>query len=302
MSSSHPLRAILFAIAGFTFWVIGDCFMKLAGEQGAPSYEIMIVGGVGGLISIFIVTLMKSDLSQLRPRKIKALSVLGVLFFLSYICWLKALSYMPLANFYIFIFLSPTLVAFLASILLKEPLGWNKIIAIAVGFLGVVVAVNPTQFFDNFSEWSGYAAALTGMVVVVTQQLILRFMAPHESRESSAFYPRFGAILGGSIAIVFCGFYPLSTQAIIYSFLTGAIGSIGWVFMAHAYKIAPAATISPFHYSQIISGALIGYFVWHTVPTVHILVGAAIIILSGLYIVHHSNRAAKISNTLVDVP
>lgn len=304
MSSSpaYPIRAVLFALAGFTLWVIGDAFMKLAGDQKAPYYEIMVIGGLGGLVSILSATLLRGNRSVLRPRKIKVLFLLGVMFFLSYFCWLKALAHLSLANFYVFLFLSPTLVAFLASVLLKESLGWQKVIAILAGFVGVVIAVNPTQLFSANQNWGSYAAAIAGTLIVVSQQLILRFMAQHETRESSAFYPRFGPILGGGLIILIYGFDPLTPQAVFYSLMSGATGGIGWVFMAQAYKLAPAASVSPFHYSQIISGALIGYFVWDNIPTVHMLLGASVIILSGLYMVQHSHKAAKIANSPVNVP
>jgi drug/metabolite transporter (DMT)-like permease len=74
------------------------------------------------------------------------------------------------------------------------------------------------------------------------------------------------------------------------------------MFMAQAYKLAPAATVAPFHYSQIITGGLIGYFIWHDVPSLHLLIGAIIIIASGLYIATHARRAGQLAKTLVDVP
>lgn len=301
-SPNTHLRAILCALAGFTLWVLGDMFMKLASEQHAPSHEIMAIGGIGGLISIFFVTAVRGKLAVLRPRKYLGLAALGIMFFLNYILWLKALAHLPLANFYTVLFLSPTLVAILAAYLLKEPLDWRKILAILAGFGGVVIAVNPTELLRDKDDLLSYAAVFVGMLVVVTQQLTLRFMANHESRESTAFFPRFGAILGGTVATCFYGYTPLSHEALFYSLMTGAVGGLGWVFMANAYKMAPAATVSPFHYSQIVTSAILGYLIWHDIPSAHLITGASIIILSGLYIAKHAHKTAKITATVVDTP
>ena len=74
-SPSH-LRAIGFALVGFTCWVIGDMFLKLAGEFSVPKYQIMTFGGAGGMISVFIFTALRGQLSQLRPRHGKILATL----------------------------------------------------------------------------------------------------------------------------------------------------------------------------------------------------------------------------------
>jgi drug/metabolite transporter (DMT)-like permease len=74
---------------------------------------------------------------------------------------------------------------------------------------------------------------------------------------------------------------------------TGFTGGIAWLLMTAAYKHAPAATISPFHYSQIITGALLGYLIWHDVPTLHLMLGGTVIIGSGLYIAAHARKAGK---------
>ena len=72
--------------------------------------------------------------------------------------------------------------------------------------------------------------------------------------------------------------------------------------MAHAYKLAPAATVAPFMYSEIISGGLVGYFIWHDVPTPRLLTGAAIVIASGIYIVTHAHRAEKRARLFAETP
>lgn len=301
-TSKSPLRAIFYALAGFSFWVGGDCFMKLAVGAGVPKYEVMAIGGLGGLVSLFILTAVRGQLQVLRVKKYRPLFFLGFLFFLNYIVWVTALVRMPLANFYTVVFLAPTVGAIAAAIFLNEKLNLPKILAIIAGFIGVVIAVNPTQILQDKSDWIAYGVAFIGMLVIVAQMMTMRMVGDSISREAIAFYPRIAAIIGGIALALINGFETPSLLGLIYCLFTGFVGSMGWMFMAQAYKLAPASTVAPFHYSQIITGGLLGYLIWHDVPSLHLLAGAVIIVGSGVYIATHARRAGQLAKTLVDVP
>jgi len=277
-------------------------FMKLAKETGTPGPQIMAIAGFTGMAALFLLTALRGGIHHLRPKKPRVLVALGLMFLLNYMVWLIALARLPLANFYTVIFLAPTVGAIFAAIFLREALNLQKILAIIAGFVGVVIAVNPTQLFHDKSYWLGYAATLFGMFVIVTQMLTMRYAGNHESRESIAFYPRIAAVLGGVVGMILWGVEPMTMKGLLYSILTGSLGGFGWMCMAQAYKLAPAATIAPFHYSQIISGAFFGYLIWHDIPSFHLLCGALIIIGSGLYIVTHARKAGQLAKTLVETP
>jgi drug/metabolite transporter (DMT)-like permease len=301
-STTHHLRAIFYALAGFSFWVVGDMFMKLAGEAGVPKYEVMSIGGFGGMVSLFLLTALRGETRKLRVKKYRALLFLGFLFFLNYIVWVTALAHLPLANFYTVIFLAPTVGSIAASVFLKEKLNLSKVLAIIAGFVGVVIAVNPSQMLSDKGDWMSYGVAFIGMLVIVGQMMTMRIVGDSVSREALAFYPRIAAVLGGLGGVMIYGFEPVTMKGLLLCLFTGFVGGMGWMFIAHAYKLAPASTVAPFHYSQIITGGLIGYLVWHDVPTLHLLIGATIIVASGLYIATHARQTGQLAKTLIDVP
>jgi drug/metabolite transporter (DMT)-like permease len=72
--------------------------------------------------------------------------------------------------------------------------------------------------------------------------------------------------------------------------LLGLVGGIGMYFMTQAYRYAPAAVIAPFDYTALLWGTLFGWLVWHELPGANVWLGAAIVIASGLYIVHRETR------------
>ncbi|MGE3624554.1 MAG: DMT family transporter [Bdellovibrionales bacterium] len=288
---SH-LRAILYAIAGFTCWVIGDTMLKLIGPDHSPAYQILSFGSFGGMAVIFIVTAARGRLQKLRPRRFTGLFIFGLLYLFGYFCWLTALPRLPLANFYVIIFLAPVIITLLAAIFLKERLSWKHAATIVVGFIGVLISINPQRLLADHNGWLGYGAAFGGTLTFALQMLVLRMLAGKETRECAAFYPRLVAIAGCALAAIIGGLEPMRTKEIVFALASGGIGGVGWLFMASAYKSTPATTVAPFHYSQIISASLLGYIFWGDVPTPRLLLGAAIIIAAGFYLVTHVKKSA----------
>ena len=296
-SFSHHLRAILFALAGFTLWVCGDSCIKLATAYAVPKYEIVAVACVSGMVALWVVTALRGRLAALRPRHRQGLLILGLLITVNYAVWVIGLQHLPLTNFYAVIFMSPLFVSFLASRFLREPMAWPKIAATIVGFIGVLIAVDVLASHDRGS-WIGYGLALAGAFIMSLQQLTLRFLADRESRECTAFYPRLGPFVACLAMMPIWGVTSMPLVVWFYAFLIGTLGGIGWLFVAEAYQRAPAATVAPFHYSQIISGAVLGYVLWGDVPSLHLIIGAVLIVAAGIYIALHTHN----QRALPDVP
>ena len=293
-SSSHPhLRAILYALTGFTLWVLSDTCVKLAMAL-TPEREIMVFSSVGGMAILLGFLLLRGEGRRLRPRKKGALLILGLLQLVNMSCWLAALSRLPLANVYAVAFLAPIMIAMLAAVFLGERFGWKHGLAIVAGFAGALIAVNPAHLRHDPALQISYGLVVASMVCFSTQMILLRILGPRENRECAAFWPRAIVLVGVVIACVYLGVRPMPPLAVLFSVLSGGLGTFGWLCMAQAYKLAPAATVAPFHYSEIVTGALIGYAIWHDVPSAHLLLGVAVIIVSGLYIVTHARQPARI--------
>ena len=293
-SSTSYIKAIIFALAGFTCWVMSDMFLKLIGASNVPKYELMAVSSIGGMAIIFAVAAWRGDIKRLKPRKWIGLLILGILHLLNFLCWFLAISHLQLTSMYTITFMCPMIIAILAAFFLSEKFSWKHGLAIVIGFVGVTIAVNPTQLFSAGGHWRGYSYVFFASLLTSVMMVILRILGPRENREATAFYPRVVIFIGTIIAGAVMGFHPMPFKIIGLAFISGAVGSLGWLLMAQAYKLAPAATVAPFQYSQIVTGALVGYFIWHDLPNIHTLIGAAIIIASGIYIITHARKSALV--------
>ena len=297
---SSSVRAIGCALLGFLLWTMGDTCIKLAGVEHGVTAGIMIISSLSGMTTIFILTALRGNLRYLRPQHGGGLVVLAALFFLAYVFALLTLPFLPMVDFYAVIFLAPILIASLAALFLHEKLTVRHMLAILAGFVGVLVAIDPTRL-SGTGDWYRYAAAMGLMLCITLQMLTMRLIGKRESRECMAFYPRLGPCLGGLAILAVTDAAPLPLNVILYSLAMGGVGGLGWMLVAQAYKLAPASTVAPFQYSQIVTGAIIGYLIWGDVPSWHLVAGAAIIIASGVYILRHTQAKSPVTDALPEI-
>jgi drug/metabolite transporter (DMT)-like permease len=292
MRPSSQLRAIGLAVAGFTSWVFGDTMMKLASEAELPPYEIVAVVCLFGAVMMMAKGAAQGSVMALWPRHPgRQLARAG----LALVCGMSnavALAHLPLTLFYTAVFTAPIFISLLAALLLRERLIPVQIIAIIAGFAGVVVAINP---LDNLTkgDWTGYGAVLVGVLSFSASAVWLRVMTQSESSDSIAFfYGVVGTLVCGGLVAWHA--VPVSPSMLLLLFALAVFSLVGQLCNFTAMRLTTAATVSQFHYTQIITGALLGYLIWHDVPAVHTVLGVGIIIGSGLYIAAQRHKDESI--------
>ncbi len=293
-SSPTHLRAIGFALTGFIIWVFDDTCLKLLGDAHLPPYETLSFIGLTAVIVMALIAGRK-NIKQLWPKNPRAQTASALLTVAINVCNIIALPHLPLALFYVIVFLSPMIIAILASFFLREHLNGAKIVAIIVGFAGVVIAINPLGNTSS-GDWVGYTAALGSVLCFATNMTWLRSMTQTETPHSLIFFTGLVEAIVGFIPMLW-HFVPLSPKFFFILLGSGLFNIAGCLAVYKALKHTTASNVSQFHYTQIITGALLGYLIWHDVPTLHLIVGAVIIIGSGLYIASHAHKADRLAPT-----
>jgi drug/metabolite transporter (DMT)-like permease len=182
-------------------------------------------------------------------------------------------------------------IALMAVVFLRERLTPAKIVAIIAGFAGVVVAIDPLDSLTQ-GDWTGYAAALFSVLCFSGSTVWLRLITQSETSDSIAFFTSVvGAVLCG--ALMAWHAVRVGPFTLLILFAMAVFTLIGNLCNFSALRLTTAATVSQFHYTQIVAGALLGFLIWHDVPALHTVLGAAIIIGSGLYIAARSPDTAK---------
>jgi len=223
-----------------------------------------------------------------RPRSAplhiaRAFALLGATFFNFY-----AVRYLPLALTGSIFFLSPFMVTALAGPFLGEWAGRRRWLAIVFGFIGALIIIRPG--LDGFHP--AMLLSLAAMVSFSIFVLLTRHLAVRESAESLILLPAIFAAL--VMALPGLGQWIPVPDLLHWSLLlaTGVFGALGhWVFIK-AHEAAPAPVLAPFVYSQIIWMTGLGYLLFGDVPDLATMIGAAVIIGSGLYLLYRERHAA----------
>ena len=282
---SH-LKAIFFAIAGFTCWVLCDSAIKLVGQSRVPNYEIVAFLGVFMTLFMFLYAWCQGDVKMLWPNRPKRLFMRGALDIGNNLCVVVALRHLSLTLFYILVFTSPMLVVVLGRLFLNEGVSWRRGCAIVIGFLGVVVAVYPSRSRE-MGERVGFAACAVCVTCFSVAIVWSRVISQAERPESMTF---FSGLVSAAVGMVAMLFYAEPVSARLFGALAfmGLLGTIGSICIFVALKHTTAATVSQYHYTQLLTGAIVADLLFHEKPTAWMLVGALLIVASGLYIAIHA--------------
>ena len=281
LKAVSQLEAVGLALAGYTFWVLADTSFKLAGASNLPAYEVAACVGLATVFILLARAALTRNLRVLRPAHLVPQLLRSCLDLANTLCVVIALRHLPLALFYILVFFAPLVTTLLEAVFLHEPLDWPKALAILVGFVGVLVAVNPFSL-EHAGDWTGYLACLVCVAAFSINMVWSRVMTQTESPESLTFSSGLLTAAVGGLAMLGHA-APIHVRLAAVLTATGLFCVVGSLCFFAALKHASAATVSQYHYSQLLTGALIGYLFWHEKLSPSTLLGAVLIIGSGGY-------------------
>jgi drug/metabolite transporter (DMT)-like permease len=202
-----------------------------------------------------------------------------------------ALRWLQLAQTVSIAFAGPLLIALFAGPILGEWVGPRRLIAIIVGFLGVIVVTRPSLSGIHPAMLLSFGATTCNCFY----SILTRVLAASDSSRTTTF---FSAVSGAVIltpALPFFWVTPPDWHVWLFLVLIGGFGGLGHWFLILAHGRAPAALLAPFAYTQIVWMIVFGYIVFGDLPDVWTLTGAGIVIASGLYLLYRSRvvRRAK---------
>lgn len=299
-SHTH-LIGLLFAFIGFSSFAIGDAAYKWLMQDHA-FFLILFSGSIIActLMTLYIpfgggLKLVKTSVPRLQIMRTLVISA-------QFILAIYSIRALPLPLFYTLAFMAPAMSAVLAMIFLKETVSIRNWIAIFVGLCGVCIALKPWTAFlgSDFSyDILAICGVLTSAAFLSGSQILARLIGQKgdDSGFTTAYYPiTFMLCLSGAFYFLGEDIQPFRSLenfdlAIIALAALGGIG--GNVFLALGFSKAPPALAAPFHYTQIVWAIAFGYLIFGDTVDVPMLIGAALVVASGVYLVTHkihSNR------------
>jgi len=273
--------------------MIGMAGTDAAGKWLMTSdYSVFQVVAVRGWMIVAILTtwiLIKKRTAELRTNRLGAHGFRLVLAFCGPILMFSALATMPLADVTVIIFGSPFLTTALSVPIFKEKIGRHRWLAIIIGFIGVVVVLRP-----GFGLFQPVAIlALLAGVAFASVNLTARWLRDTETTICITFYTMVGMAIMASLALPFV-WQPIPLNDLVIFVIMAVFTLIGYLGMTGAFVMAPVGVVAPFEYTVLIFAVILGFVIWGDVPDGFVWTGAAVIIASGVYLIHREARAHKV--------
>jgi S-adenosylmethionine uptake transporter len=281
--SPNATGAVL-ALAAFFVFSSHDALIKVLAATYSP---VQIVFSIALFSFPLILGMLALDgaTATLRPRHpgwvwVRGLTVAG-----SSVCGFYAFSVLPMAQVYAILFGTPLMITLLSVPILGERVGWRRGVAVVVGLCGVLVVLRP-----GGSELSlGHLAALASAAMGALTSVITRRVGQQERAAVLLMYAMAGnfVLMGVMMPFVYLPM-PGTDLAIMIAIAVMAFTAMQLVILA--YRRGEAVVVAPMQYSQIIWAVVFGTLFFAETPDMMTLVGAAIVISSGVYIVWREAR------------
>ncbi|GIT90258.1 membrane protein [Jannaschia pagri] len=284
---TENLRGALFMMASMATFTLNDACIKLL-AQGLPTFQAVFLRGLGATALLIALAHITGALRQPIPRAdrpyVVARALAEVAAFLPFII---ALTHMPLADITAVLQALPLTITAAGAFFLGERVGWRRWTAIAVGLLGVLLIVRPGA--AGFDHWS-LLAVLT-VLIITARDLITRRLSPEVPSLKVAILTAAGVMVLGLVLSLFEPWQmPTAGQggltALAALFIIG-----GYLFSVMAMRVGAIAVVTPFRYTAMIWGLLLGLFVFGDWPDGLTLLGAGLVVATGLYTLWRETRA-----------
>ena len=288
MISDTTRGALYMSLAMAAFTVNDTCMKSVTAEM--PLYQAITLRGIVTMIALAIIARQRGGLRLGMARGDARLlgwrtlgEVGGTLTFLT------ALRHMPLANLSAIMQSLPLAVTLSAAIALHEPVGWRRMAAIAVGFLGVLMIVRPGT--EGFDIWS--LIALGSVAFVVLRDLTTRRLSSAVPSVTVAFLAATAVTVSGVVLSPLSGWVAVQPAAAVLLLAAGGFLIVGYLSVVMAMRVGDIATVAPFRYTALIFAIALGWIIFGHLPGPMTLAGAAIIVASGIYTFYRERKRGR---------
>lgn len=270
--------------------------VKVAGDMGVHALESLFFRFLFGFLIVFVWILARGKLATMKTKRLRLHFFRTLAGVLAMALTFQATLILQLPEFTTISFISPIVMTILSILFLKEVVGLRRWIAMILGFVGVLIIVQPGQ-----SQIAPIGALMVfGAVISASYAFILiKHLSVTESSTAIVFWFTLMAIPIIGFAMFFVGSVH---SPIIYLLMVaiGFCGATGQIALSESLKYAPISLTAPIDYSHLIWSTIYGFLIWDFWPGPTIWIGAPIIIASGLYVALRSEqkkRRAEVNGT-----
>jgi len=296
-NTSANVRGVGFLVLGMLIFSLQDIAVKWIGGD-YPVLEIVTFRSVVALPLTLLFFRYEGGHGLPTTQRHKLEYIRGLFYFLSYTTYFMGLAALPLAEIAAIKFSGPLMITLLSVVMLGETVGPRRWLALLVGFMGVLLIVRPGSATFNM----GSIFILISVLFYALATMLTRKLQTTDSSATMAYYSSLVYLVA---TIIMAPDFPNAHPSIAFLFHTWAMPSLlDWVIMsglglvwaggmyclARAYSLALASIVAPFEYIALPINIMWGFVIWHDLPTLMTLAGAALTLSSGVYILFRDRK------------
>ncbi len=299
------LTGVALMIAFCVFAPLIDVASKLAAQE--VPVGLVTLGRFVVQAALMLPVVMIMGLSfRLTPRAFRLTVLRAVLSIASTYCFVAAVRVMPIADALAIAFVEPFIILLIGKLVLAEQVGPRRLAASAVGFFGALLVIQP-----SFAEFGAVAFFPLGTAVSFALYMLV---TRHLSRQMHPVTMQLHtAVVAALICLPFLGLgHSLGEPSLsfmqpegilwLWLFCVGLAATVSHMAMTYALKFAPSATLAPLHYLEIVTATIFGYLIFGDFPDAMTWAGVAVIVGSGLYVIHRERQVARAARLTLDPP
>ncbi|SEO31689.1 EamA-like transporter family protein [Gemmobacter aquatilis] len=289
MALSDNMRGAVMMNVAMCAFTVNDTCMKLA-SAGLPLFQVITLRGVLTTAVLAIIAARQGVLGFV-PRGADAamISVRSLAEVLATLTFLIALTQLPLATLSAIMQSLPLAVTLAAALIFHERLGWRRLLAVAIGFAGVMLIIRPGG--AGFDRWS--LLGLASVACVVARDLSTRRLSRHTPSATVALWAAVAVTAMGAVVSGFSGWAPVSLEQAALILGASAALIVGYLTVVMTMRVGDIGFVAPFRYMALFWAILLGFLVFGSVPDGWTLIGASIVVATGLFTLWRERRLAQ---------
>jgi drug/metabolite transporter (DMT)-like permease len=281
---TNNLLGIALMLLAMLMFAVMDAIAKWLVNAQMSAVQVIAVRSWIMLPLILATLAARGELSQLATRRPLQHLLRGCLGFFAPFTFFTSLKSLPLADATVVFFSSTFVLTAASAIFLKEKVGVHRWSAVAVGFGGVVIAMNPS----GGGDLDAYLLVLAATVIYAMIFVSGKFLSRTDSIISLVFSLHLGMGIMATLVLPWV-WIPMSRLEFAQLGVLALIAMAAHVLFTTAFARADVSALAPFEYTALLWATIIGYLLWRDIPTTEVWIGAAIIIASGLYVIHRES-------------
>lgn len=284
MKRTGNLRSIVAMVVAVGFFSLMDAVLKTLGAS-YPAMQVAAMRGLSALPLVCAYVVWRGEVRGLLQVHWRLHLFRGVLSVTMLSLFTFALGALPLTEAYTIFFVAPLLITILSIPVLKEKVLSMHWVAIAVGFVGVLIAMRP----DGAAFFSLGALAVLGAACMYAMSAVAaRVLSRTDSSVQVVFWTTVMMAVGAGV-LAWPQWVAIRPEHWSLVAALGVTGFLGGLAITEAFQTGKASAVAPFEYTALAWGMGLDWVIWRTVPDQYTLVGAAVIVASGLYLIRHES-------------